>query len=190
MTISKVSLFKSGKLLCQIQQSVNQTSYFFTPALLLPPPTHTPIYTHAPHTHTYTPTHAQTQPHTHPPPPLPKHIHTHYLTLSLTHAHMHMCTHARAHARRHACTHTHSFFLVFSFFNCFQQGVRDAFMLNFEDCITNKCVYQFWLMFRTSSRTCSELDRAEMVPQIPSQLKVVIHLGCSLPYPAVVLEFT
>ena len=167
MTISKVLLFKSGKLLCQIPQSVNRTSYFFSPAPLVPlTHTHTPNM----HTHNHTPI-------LHPPP-LSQNTHTHILTLSLSHAHTR--THARMHASAHTHTHTrtHSFFLVF---NCFQQDVRDAFFFNFEDCITNKCVYQFWLTFRTISRTCSELDGAEMVPQIPPQLKVVIHLGCSLP---------
>ena len=150
-------------------------SFFFAPAPLFPP-----THTHPPtHPHTHTPTHAHTQPHTHPPPPFPKthtHTHTHTLLHPLT------CTpaHARTRARAQSHTRTHTFFL-FSFFTCFQQGLRDAFLLNFEDCITNKCVYQFWLMFRTISRTCSELDGAEMVPQIPPQLKVVIHLGCSLP---------
>ena len=165
MTISKVLLFKSGKLWCQIQQGVNQTSYFFAPAPLVPP------------THTHTHPHAHTQPHIHPPPPFPK-THTLSYTLSLTCTHAHARTHAHTHT--HTYTHTHTFFLLF-FLNCFQQGVRDAFLLNFEDCITNKCVYQFWLTFRTISRTYSELDGAEMVPQIPPQLKVVIHLGCSLP---------
>ena len=140
---------------------------------LLPPcsPPHTPT-----HPYTHTPTHAHTQPHTHPPPPFSQNTHIH------TFLHLLTCTpaHARARARAQSHTRTHTFFL-FSFFNCFQQGLRDAFLLNFEDCITNKCVYQFWLTFRTISRTCSELDGAEMVPQIPPQLKVVIHLGCSLP---------
>ena len=145
---------------------------------LVPPPhTHTLTYTHAPGTHTHTCTHTTTHPSS---TPLSHNTHTH----SLSHAHVP----ARTRVHTHTHTHAHSFFLVF--FNCFQQGVRDAFLLNFEDCITNKCVYQFWLTFRTISRTCSELDGAEMVPQIPPQLKVVIHLGCSLPYPAVVLEFT
>ena len=121
------------------------------------------------HPHTHTCTHTTTHPSS---TPLSQNTHTHTLshTLSLSHAR----------TRTHGCTHTHTFFL-FSFFNCFQQGVRDAFLLNFEDCITNKCVYQFWQTFRTISRTCSELDGAEMVPQIPPQLKVVIHLGRSLP---------
>ena len=146
-------------------------------------PPYSPPHTHAPRTHaTHTPTHAHTQPHTHPPPPFPKtHTYTHTHSLSHSVSHMHTRTRART------CTHT---FFLFSFFNCFQQGVRDAFLLNFEDCITNKCAYQVCLTFRTISRTCSELDGTEMVPQIPPQLKVVIHLGCSLPYPAVVLEFT
>ena len=107
---------------------------------LLPPcsPPHTPT-----HPHTHTPTHAHTQPHTHPPPPFSQNTHTHTLLHPLT------CTPAHARARAHAQSHTrtHTFFL-FSFFNCFQQGLRDAFLLNFEDCITNKCVYQFWLTFR------------------------------------------
>ena len=126
--------------------------------------------THA-HSHTHTCTHTTTRPsstplftqHTH----TCTHAHTNAHTRTRTHAHMH--THTRSHTHTH--THTH---LLFSVFNCFQQGVRDAFLLNFEDCITNKCVYQFWLTFRTISRTCSELDGAEMVPQIPPQLKVVI----------------
>ena len=157
---------------------------FHSCPLIPPPHTHTPTYTHAPHTHTYTPTHAHTKPHTHPPPPFTK-THTHTHTHTLSHTLSHTCTHAHVHTwtrtHTHTCahTHTHSFFLVFSFFNCFQQGVRDAFMLNFEDCITNKCVYQFWLTFRTISRTCSELDGAEMVPQIPPQLKMVIHWGAA-----------
>ena len=133
---------------------------------LLPPcsPPHTPTHPHM-HTHNHTPI-------LHPP--FPKHTHTLLHPLTCTPAH------ARARARAQSHTRTHTFFL-FSFFNCFQQGLRDAFLLNFEDCITNKCVYQFWLTFRKISRTCSELDGAEMVPQIPPQLKVVIHLGCSLP---------
>ena len=139
------------------------------------PPCSPPTHTHPPtHPHMHTPTHAHTQPHTHPPPPFPKtHTHTHSYILSHAHPRRHASSRAQPHTR------THTFFL-FSFFNCFQQGLRDAFLLNFEDCITNKCVYQFWLTFRTISRTCSELDGAEMVPQIPPQLKVVIHLGCSL----------
>ena len=132
-------------------------SFSLLPPCSPPPHTHPPIH---PHTHTCT----HTQPHTHPPPPFSQNTHTHTHSYTLSHAH----------------PRTHTFFL-FSFFNCFQQGLRDAFLLNFEDCITNKCVYQFWLTFRTISRTCSELDGAEMVPQIPPQLKVVIHLGCSLP---------
>ena len=133
--------------------------------------------------------------HNHTPilhPPFPKHTHTHTRTHSHTLSHAHTRTHTYTHTctrtlsysltctYAHTCTHMHTFFL-FSFFNCFQQGLRDAFLLNFEDCITNKCVYQFWLTFRTISRTCSELDGAEMVSQIPPQLEVVIHVGCSLP---------
>ena len=119
-------------------------------------------------------------------------FHTFPLLPPLTHTYTHTTqhnthtTHTQHTHNTHTLTLFFSFNLFIQFFNCFQQSMRDAFLLNFEECITNKRVYIFWLTFRTVSRTCSELDGAGMVPQIPPQLKV----GYSLPYPAVVLGFT
>ena len=127
MTISKVLLFKSGELLCQVQQECESDLILFRSCPPCSSP-HTPTYIHAPCMHTHTLTHGHTQPHNHPPPPFfPQHTHTHTLshTLSLTctHARAHTPqTHARTHARTHTrtCSHTHTF-LLFSFLTVFSK---------------------------------------------------------------------
>ena len=93
---------------------------------LLPPcsPPYTPTHPHM-HTHNHTPI-------LHPPP-FPKHIHTHTLSYTLSHAHTR--THARGRAQPHTRTHT---FFLFSFFNCFQQGLR----------INSKGINSIWLIIQ------------------------------------------